>query len=147
MRSRFVLAGLTLATLALGARAAEDPTSSKLQSAEEKATPGDQFTTADKGSVRGTVKGATGNVITLDVGRKEPLIQVVVKDEDRLTIHQEGQRQPLALEQLREGMPVRASFRNEGGVRVATSIEVLAPGGSTSQGTSQDAKPGTGQGR
>lgn len=143
MRSRFVLAGLTVATLALGARAAEAPTPSKLQSAEEKATPGDQFTTAATGSIHGTVKGATGNVITLDVGRKEPLVQVVVKDEDRLPIRQEGQRQPLALEQLREGMPVRASFRNEGGVRVATSIEVLAPG----EGASQGAKQGKGQGR
>ena len=128
MRARFVLAGLTVATLALGARAAGDPTPPKLQAAEEKATAGDQFTTADKGSLHGTVKGATGNVLTLDVGQKEPLVQVVVKDEDRVPIHQRGRRQPLALEQLREGMPVRASFRNEGGVRVATSIEVLAPG-------------------
>lgn len=147
MRSRFVLAGLAVATLALGARAAGDPTSPKLQSAEEKATPGDQFTTARKGSVQGTVKGAAGNVITLDVGRKEPLVQVVVKDEDRLPIHQKGKSQPLALEQLREGMPVRASFRNEGGVRVATSIEVLAPRESASQGAKQDTKQGTGQGR
>jgi hypothetical protein len=77
------------------------------------------------------------------VGQKEPLVQVVVKDEDRLPIRQKGQRQPLALEQLREGMPVRASFRNEGGVRVATSIEVLAPAESASQG----AKQGKGQGR
>jgi hypothetical protein len=127
MRSRTVLAGLTVATLALGARAAEEPTPPELRAVEEKATPGDQFTTEDSGSVRGTVKGATGNVLTLDVGRKEPLVQVVVKDEDRLPIRQEGQRQPLSLEQLREGMPVRASFRNEGGVRVATSIEVLEP--------------------
>jgi hypothetical protein len=147
MRSRFVLAGLTVATLALGARAAEDPTPPKLQAAEEKATPGNQFTTEDTGSIHGTVKGATGNVITLDVGRKEPLVQVVVKDEDRLPIRQKGQRQPLALEQLREGMPVRASFRNEGGVRVATSIEVLAPAESSSQGAKQGEKQGKGQGR
>lgn len=147
MRSRFVLAGFAVATLALGARAAEDPTPPKLQSVEEKATPGDQFTTAEKGSIRGTVKGATGNVLTLDVGEKEPLVQVVVKDEDRLPIRQEGQRQPLALEQLREGMPVRASFRNEGGVRVATSIEVLAPAQGAKQDASQGAKQGSGEGR
>lgn len=137
MRSRFVLAGLTVATLALGARAAEDPTPPKLRAAEEKATAGDQFTTARKGAIQGTVKGATGNVLTLEVGRKEPLVQVVVKDEARVPIRQEGQRQPLALEQLREGMPVRASFRNEGGVRVATSIEVLAPTEGAKQGTGQ----------
>ncbi|PTL79858.1 hypothetical protein [Vitiosangium sp. GDMCC 1.1324] len=127
MRSRTVLAGLTVATLALGARAAEDSTPSKLKAAEEKATPGDQFTNKDAGVVKGTVKGATGNVITLDVGRKEPLVQVIVKDEHAVPIVQEGQRQPLALQQLREGMPVRTHFRNEGGVRVATSIEVLEP--------------------
>lgn len=141
MRSRFVLAGLTVATLALGARAAGDPTPPKLRAAEEKATPGDQFTAAPKGSIQGTVKGATGNVLTLEVGPKESLVQVVVKDETRVPIRQEGQRQPLALEQLREGMPVRASFRNEAGVRVATSIEVLAP----TEGAAQGAKQGTGR--
>ncbi|HEX8438095.1 hypothetical protein [Archangium sp.] len=128
MRSRTVLAaGLTLATFALGARAAEDPTPPELKAAAEQATPGDQFTDQAGGSIQGTVKGATGNVLTLDVGRKAPLVQVVLKDEDAVPIRQEGQRQALALEQLREGTPVRTHFRSEGGVRVATSIEVLAP--------------------
>jgi hypothetical protein len=44
-------------------------------------------------------------------------------------------------------MPVRASFRNEGGVRVATSIEVLAPSKDASQGAPRKPKQGTGQGR
>jgi hypothetical protein len=128
MRSRTVLAaGLTLATFALGARAAEDPTPQALKAVEEQATPGDQFTDKDSGLIRGTVKGATGNVLTLDVGRKASLVQVVLKDEDAVPIRQEGRPQPLALEQLREGMPVRTHFRTEGGIRVATSIEVLAP--------------------
>lgn len=125
MRSRTtVVAGLTVATLAFGAWAADDPTPPRLQAVEEEATPGDQFTEQDSGFIHGTVKGATGNVITLDVGRKAPLVQVVVKDEDRVPIRQEGRR-PLALDQLREGTPIRTHFRNEGGVRVATSIEVL----------------------
>ncbi|WNG43537.1 hypothetical protein F0U60_05050 [Archangium minus] len=126
MRSRTVLAGLTVATLAFGAWAAEDPTPPELQAVEEEATPGDHFTEQDSGFINGTVRGATGNVITLEVGRKEPLVQVVVKDEDRVPIRQEG-RQPLALDQLREGTPIRTHFRNEGGVRVVTSIEVLEP--------------------
>ena len=126
MRSRTtVLAGLTVATLALGAWAAEDPTPPELEAIQEKATPGDQFTDRDAGTLRGTVKGATGNVITLEVGRKQPLVQVVVKDEDAVRIQQEGGGGSLALEELREGMPVRTAFRNEGGIRVATSIEVL----------------------
>ncbi len=128
MRSRTVFAaGFTLATFALGARAAEDPTPPKLEAVEEKATPGDQFTERDEGVLEGTVKGATGNVLTLDVGRKAPLVQVVLKDEDAVPILQEGQRQALAFEQLREGTPVRTHFRNEGGIRVATSIDVLEP--------------------
>ncbi|QRN96396.1 hypothetical protein JRI60_46560 [Archangium violaceum] len=124
MRSRTVFAGLTMATFAFGALA-EDPTPSELKAIEEKATPGDQFTQQERGSIRGTVKGATGNVITLDLGPREPLVQVVVKDEDRLPIRQSGRQGTLALEQLQEGMTVRTSFRNEGGIRVATSIEVL----------------------
>lgn len=126
MRSRTTFAaGLTVFTLALGARAAEDPTPPKLRAAEEKATPGDQFTRARAGTVQGTVKGATGNVLTLDVGRGEPLVQVVVKDENAVPIHERGQQTPLALGQLQEGMSVRTAFRTEAGVRVATSIEVL----------------------
>lgn len=126
MRSRTLLAaGLTVATFALGTARAEDPTPPELKAVEEKATPGDQFTDLEAGSLRGTVKGATGNVITLEVGRKEPLVQVVVKDEDRVPIQQEGRRGSLTLDELREGTPVRTRFRNEGGVRVATSIEVL----------------------
>ena len=126
MRSRTtVLAGLTLATFAFGAWAAEDPTPPELEAVQEQATPGDQFTDREEGTLRGTVKGAAGNVITLEVGRRAPLVQVVVKDEDTVRIQQEGRRGALALEQLREGMSVRTSFRNEGGVRVATSIEVL----------------------
>jgi hypothetical protein len=124
MRSRIILAGLAAATFAFGAWA-EDPTPPELRAVEEKATPGDQFTQQDRGLLRGTVKGATGNVITLDVGGREPLVQVVVKDEDRLPIRQEGRQDALALEQLQEGMAVRTWFRGEGGVRVATSIEVL----------------------
>jgi hypothetical protein len=54
-------------------------------------------------------------------------VQVVLKDEDAVPIRQEGQREALALDQLREGTPVRTHFRGEGGVRVATSIEVLQP--------------------
>lgn len=127
MRSRTVLAGLTVATLALGAARAEDPTPPELKAAQEQATPGDQFTETDAGAIHGTVKGATGNVLTLDVGQKAPLVQVVVKDEDTVPIRQEGRPDPLALEQLREGTRVRTSFRNEGGVRVVTSIEVLEP--------------------
>jgi hypothetical protein len=130
MRSRTVLAaGLTLVTFALGAQAAEDPTPPALKALEEQATPGDQFTDRDSGLIRGTVKGATGNVLTLDVGGKAPLVQVVLKDEDAVPIRQPGRRQALGLDQLREGTPVRTRFRNEGGVRVATSIEVLAPQG------------------
>lgn len=130
MRSRTVFAaGFTLVTLAFGARAAEDPTPPELKSVQEKATPGDQFTDRESGSVRGTVKGATGNVITLEVGQKEPLVQVVVKDEDAVRIRQEGRGEPLALGELREGTSVRTSFRNEGGIRVVTSIEVLEPAG------------------
>jgi hypothetical protein len=128
MRSRTVLAaGFTLATFALGARAAENPTPKELAAVQEQATPGDQFTDRDAGVLNGTVKGATGNVLTLDVGQKAPLVQVVLKDEDAVPIRQKGQGQALAFEQLREGTPVRTHFRNEGGVRVATSIEVLAP--------------------
>jgi hypothetical protein len=127
MRSRTVLAGLTVATLALGAARAEDPTPSELKDVQEKATPGDQFTERDAGSLQGTLKGATGNVLTLDVGRKAPLVQAVVKDEDSVRIRQEGRPEPMAFEQLREGTRVRTSFRNEGGVRVVTSIEVLEP--------------------
>ncbi|WP_257457573.1 hypothetical protein [Archangium lipolyticum] len=126
MRSRTVLAGLTVAMCAFGALA-EDPTPPELKAIEEKATPGDQFTQQERGSILGTVKGATGNVITLDVGPREPLVQVVVKDEDRLPIRQDGGQGSLTLEQLQEGMPVRTWFRGEGGVRVATSIEVLPP--------------------
>ena len=128
MRSRTtVLAGLTVATLALGAARAEDPTPPELKAVQEKATPGDQFTETDAGSLNGTVRGATGNVLTLDVGQKAPLVQVVVKDEDAVPIRQEGQPDPLAFEQLQEGTRVRTSFRNEGGIRVVTSIEVLEP--------------------
>ncbi|MFY0526314.1 hypothetical protein ACN28I_25300 [Archangium gephyra] len=128
MRSRTtVLAGLTVATLALGTARAEDPTPPELKAVQEKATPGDQFTETDAGSLNGTVKGATGNVLTLDVGQKAPLVQVVVKDEDTVPIRQEGQPDPLAFEQLQEGTRVRTSFRNEGGIRVVTSIEVLEP--------------------
>jgi hypothetical protein len=128
MRSRTVLAGLTVATLALGvARAEDDPTPPELKTAQEQATPGDHFTETEAGSLNGTLKGATGNVLTLDVGRKEPLVQVVVKDEDTVPIRQEGRPDALALEQLREGTRVRTSFRNEGGIRVVTSIEVLEP--------------------
>jgi len=129
MRSRTtVLAGLAVATFAFGAWAAEDPTPPELEAVQERATPGDQFTNREAGTLRGTVKGATGNVITLEVGREAPLVQVVVKDEDAVRIQQEGRRGALALEQLREGMSVRAAFRNEGGIRVATSIEVLEAG-------------------
>ncbi|HEX8819170.1 MAG TPA: hypothetical protein VF794_04540 [Archangium sp.] len=117
MRSRTVFAaGLSLVTFAFGARAAEDPTPPELKAVQEKATSGDQFTDREAGIVNGTVKGATGNVLTLDVGRKQPLVQVVVKDEDAVPI-----------EQLQEGTSVRTHFRNEGGVRVVTSIEVLKP--------------------
>ncbi|WPB76229.1 hypothetical protein KYC5002_45485 [Archangium violaceum] len=127
MRSWTVLTGLTVATLALGAARAEDPTPPELKDVQEKATPGDQFTETDGGSLQGTVKGATGNVLTLEVGQKAPLVQAVVKDEDSVAIRQRGQRDPIAFEQLREGTRVRTSFRNEGGVRVLTSIEVLGP--------------------
>jgi hypothetical protein len=128
MRSRTtVLAGLTVATLALGAARAEDPTPPELKAVQEQATPGDQFTETDAGSLNGTVKGATGNVLTLDVGQKAPLVQVVVKDEDTVPVRQEGRPDPLAFEQLQEGTRVRTSFRNEGGIRVVTSIEVLEP--------------------
>ncbi|WP_143195418.1 hypothetical protein [Archangium sp. Cb G35] len=127
MRSWTVLAGFTVATLALGAARAEDPTPPELKEVQEKATPGDQFTETDGGSFQGTVKGATGNVLTLEVGQKAPLVQAVVKDEDSVSIRQRGQRDPIAFEQLREGTRVRTSFRNEGGVRVVTSIEVLEP--------------------
>lgn len=127
MRSRTLLAGFTVATLALGTARAEDPTPPELKAAQEKATPGDQFTETDAGSLNGTLKGATGNVLTLDVGRKSPLVQVVVKNEDTVPIRQKGRAEPLALEQLQEGTRVRTSFRNESGIRVVTSIEVLAP--------------------
>jgi hypothetical protein len=128
MRSRFTfITGLAVVTLALGTARAEDPTPPELQVVQEQATPGDQFTQREAGAVQGTVKGATGNVITLDVGQKAPLVQVVVKDEDAVRIRQEGRGTPLALEQLQEGTSVRTRFRNEGGVRVVTSIEVLAP--------------------
>ncbi len=131
MRSRTVLAGLTMATLALGAARAEDPTPPELKDVQEKATPGDQFTETEGGSLQGTVKGATGNVLTLEVRRTAPLVQAVVKDEDAVSIRQRGQGSPIAFEQLREGTSVRASFRNEGGVRVVTSIEVLESGTDT----------------
>ena len=127
MRSRTVLAGLTVATLALGVAKAEDPTPPELKTAQEQATPGDHFTETEAGALNGTVTGATGNVLTLDEGRKAPLVQVVVKDEDTVPIRQEGRADPLALEQLQEGTRVRTSFRNEGGIRVVTSIEVLEP--------------------
>jgi hypothetical protein len=128
MRSLAVLAaGFTLATFALGARAAENPTPPELAVVQEQATPGDHFTDRSSGTLQGTVKGATGNVLTLDVGQKAPLVQIVLKDEDAVPIHQEGGQRALAFEQLREGTPVRTHFRNEGGVRVATTIEVLAP--------------------
>ncbi|HYO58814.1 hypothetical protein [Archangium sp.] len=144
MRSRTVFAGLTVATLAFGVARAEDPTPPELKAVQEKATPGDQFTDTEAGAINGTVKGATGNVLTLDVGRKEPLVQVVVKDEDTVP-----------LEQLQEGTRVRTSFRNEGGIRVATSIEVLEPvrgapreSPREQQGTGQDVVPrGNGQER
>ena len=55
----------------------------ELKAAQEQATPGDQFTETDAGSLNGTVKGATGNVLTLDVGRKAPLVQVVTSAELR----------------------------------------------------------------
>jgi hypothetical protein len=155
MRSRTVLAGLTVATLALGAARAEDPTPPELKAVQEKATPGDQFTETDSGSIQGRVKGASGNVLTLEVGRKQPLVQVVVKDEDEVPIRQEGQRAPLGLAQLQEGTRVRTAFRNEGGVRVVTSIEVLEPARGApreppreSQGAGQDeGPPGNGQER
>jgi len=128
MRSRTVFAaGLTLVSLAFNARAAEDPTPPELKSVQEKATPGDQFTDREAGVVNGTLKGATGNVLTLEVGRKQPLVQVVVKDEDAVRVRQEGRKEPLALGELQEGTSVRTSFRNEGGVRVVTSIEVIEP--------------------
>ena len=128
MRSRTVFAaGLTLVSLAFSARAAEDPTPPELKSVQEKATPGDQFTDREAGVVNGTLKGATGNVLTLEVGRKQPLVQVVVKDEDAVRVRQAGREEPLALGELQEGTSVRTSFRNEGGVRVVTSIEVLEP--------------------
>lgn len=127
MRSWTVLAGLTAATLALGAAGAEDSTPPALKAVQEKATPGDHFTETDAGSIDGTVKGAAGYVLTLEVGREQPLVQVVVKDEDAVSIRQEGRPEPLALERLREGTRVRTSFRGEGGIRVVTSIEVLEP--------------------
>jgi hypothetical protein len=128
MRTRtFFAAGLSLVTLAFGARAADDPTPPELKSVQEKATPGDQFTDRKAGVLEGTVKGATGNILTLEVGRKQPLVQVVVKDEDAVRIRQQGRKAPLALDALQEGTSVRTSFRNEGGVRVVTSIEVLEP--------------------
>ncbi|HYO69871.1 MAG TPA: hypothetical protein VEU33_27720 [Archangium sp.] len=127
MRSWTVIAGLTVATLALGVARAEDPTPSELKDVQEKATPGDQFTETQAGSLQGTVKGATGNVLTLEMGGKELLVQAVVKDEDAVSIRQQGRQEPIAFEQLREGSRVRTSFRNEGGVRVVTSIEVLEP--------------------
>jgi hypothetical protein len=128
MRSRTVFAaGLTLVSLTFSARAAEDPTPPELKSVQEKATPGDQFTEREAGVVNGTLKGATGNVLTLEVGQKQPLVQVVVKDEDAVRIRQKGREAPLALGELQEGTSVRTSFRNEGGVRVVTSIEVLEP--------------------
>jgi len=99
----------------------------EFQAIEEKATPGDQFTQEDRGIINGTVKGATGNAITLDVEQREPLVRIVVKDEDRLPIRQDGREGSLALNELQEGLPVRTWFRGEGGVRVATSIEVLPP--------------------
>lgn len=130
MRSRTVFAaGLTLVTLAFSARAAEDPTPPELKAVQEKATPGDQFTDREEGVVNGTLKGATGNVLTLEVGPKQPLVQVVLKDEDAVRVRQRGSQEPLSLGELQEGTSVRTSFRNEGGVRVVTSIEVLEPAG------------------
>lgn len=117
---------LALATLTLALPFSAHGAPQDVEQAEE-AVPGDQHTAYEGiASIRGSIAGLQGNVLTLDPGGDAELTQLVAKDETQVSVVRGTER--VAFDDLRPGDEVRAYFEVEGETRVLLRIDAETDG-------------------